>query len=309
MSFQAARHVSSLLLPQQSSEDLVAQGLAAREARRRTVVRNWLAARATNLIWMLMLSAIMMPITISLLLLSTLFTAKICDAFSGNDAAGVIGGFLFGHFDDPCNQPIGALQVIFWVFLAIKMILFYIWSKCQDVAECDCENSRICGFLRQAGLYIILPPTVAFELVWPVATFCCLVMSSTSTCSAQLRSTAWMLLSPYFLQIGLVIFSCLWPWLKPILYRTGLLKDPANRVRDFTRVNFSAEAFNDSDGGYPTNCPICLADFAAGDQIVVTPCTGQKHVFHRPCLANWFRSQQTCPLCRTALGDSLPETL
>lgn len=63
---------------------------------------------------------------------------------------------------------------------------------------------------------------------------------------------------------------------------------------------------------------ICMVDFTASDRIVMMPCTGS-HIFHRlenlcnalfewrSCLAQWFRTAQTCPLCRSRLpGDEIP---
>jgi len=299
MSFQAARDVSTLILPQQDSQELVARGVTNREARRRAVFRNWLWERISNLVFFLMASAIVMPMAITLVLLLTLFTAKFYDIISGRDAGGMVANFIFGHFFDECSQPLGELCYVFWIFLAIKMTSIYIWSKCMEVqADCDCNC------LRNFFLAVIMPPTVAFELLWPVTTFVYLCLAQASgDCSKGLVQSCWLLLSPYFLQVFGILMSMLWPLVKPLLYRAGVIPDPGNRTRDFQRVNFRQEDFNEEAGGYPASCSICLADFAASDtDIVVTPCQGQKHVFHRSCLASWFRVSQSCPLCRTILS-------
>jgi len=275
----------------------VARGVANREARRRTVLRNWILERLSHLIWFLMLSALCMPLVVTLLLLTTLFVAKFCDIISGQNAGGAIAYFIFGHFQDECDQPLGTLAEIYWIVLAVKMTLIYIWSK---AAEIDCE----CNCLRSAFFALIVPPAMAFELVWPILTFVCLCVSSaTGPCSKELKQGCWMLLAPYFLQIFGIFLSIIWPCLKPVLYRTGVIPDPGNRTREFQHINFRPEDFVEDEGGYPASCSICLADFSADDtDIVVTPCSGQKHVFHRACLANWFRVSQTCPLCRTVLA-------
>lgn len=47
-----------------------------------------------------------------------------------------------------------------------------------------------------------------------------------------------------------------------------------------------------------TSCPICLVDFADGEELRRAPCPGG-HAFHPKCLRGWLdRSQVTCPMCR-----------
>lgn len=45
-------------------------------------------------------------------------------------------------------------------------------------------------------------------------------------------------------------------------------------------------------------CPICLASMGntlLGEIVTELPC---KHVFHKACLARWFKDNNTCPLCK-----------
>jgi hypothetical protein len=44
-----------------------------------------------------------------------------------------------------------------------------------------------------------------------------------------------------------------------------------------------------------TTCSICLADFAAGDELRGLPCT---HSFHTGCIDQWLKSSRQCPCCR-----------
>ncbi|CAE7563605.1 unnamed protein product, partial [Symbiodinium microadriaticum] len=164
-------------------QDLVARGVANREAR----------------IWFLMLSALCMPLIVTLL--TTLFVAKFCDIISGQNAGGAIAYFIFGHFDDACDQPLGTLAEIYWIVLAVKMTIIYIWSKAQEM-DCDCNClPRICNYLRSFLFGLVCLPAVAFELVWPILTFVYLCISSTTgPCSKELKQSCWILLAPYFLQ-------------------------------------------------------------------------------------------------------------
>ncbi|URD99231.1 finger protein [Musa troglodytarum] len=47
-------------------------------------------------------------------------------------------------------------------------------------------------------------------------------------------------------------------------------------------------------------CPICLAEFADGDQVRVLPQCG--HGFHVACVDTWFGSHSSCPFCRRILA-------
>ena len=47
-------------------------------------------------------------------------------------------------------------------------------------------------------------------------------------------------------------------------------------------------------------CPICLTEFSAEDELVCLPCAGQ-HKAHWECLQPWLKSAHTCPTCRFVL--------
>ncbi|KAM0946806.1 putative transcription factor C2H2 family [Dioscorea sansibarensis] len=46
-------------------------------------------------------------------------------------------------------------------------------------------------------------------------------------------------------------------------------------------------------------CPICLAEFAEGDEIRILPQCG--HGFHVRCVDKWLGSHSSCPSCRQVL--------
>ncbi len=51
------------------------------------------------------------------------------------------------------------------------------------------------------------------------------------------------------------------------------------------------------------DCVICLTAFEKGNQVLILPCT---HLFHPNCIKDWFSSNNTCPICKTAIDhDSL----
>ena len=49
----------------------------------------------------------------------------------------------------------------------------------------------------------------------------------------------------------------------------------------------------------PGPCPICWETLAQKDAKKL----GCRHLFHRNCLAEWVRREQSCPVCFTKLGD------
>lgn len=48
-----------------------------------------------------------------------------------------------------------------------------------------------------------------------------------------------------------------------------------------------------------TECAICLAEFASGEEIRVLPQCG--HGFHIDCIDTWLASHSSCPSCRQVL--------
>lgn len=46
-------------------------------------------------------------------------------------------------------------------------------------------------------------------------------------------------------------------------------------------------------------CVICLADYQNGEKAIILPCI---HLFHSDCIKNWFRTQNTCPICKFKLN-------
>jgi len=309
MSFQAARDLSSELVGERRLEDLVSQGVANDEARRRTVLRNWVLERLSNLISFAVFSGVIMPHIVLILWIAATTVTRCFDLISGlkmNITDAIMENFLnlfFNHWDDACGQPLGVLSGMFWIALLVRVSLLYIWCLAVSITvRCRCPNESSC--LALVYFYVIKAPAVAlavaFELVWPILTFVCLCISSaTGKCSKELQLSCLLLLTPYFLQVLYIISQCM----KPFLYRTGIIPDPGDLTRRFQHIHFRPEDFVEDEGGYPASCSICLVDFSADDtDIVMTPCSGQRHVFHRACLATWFRVAQTCPLCRTALG-------
>uniref|UniRef100_A0A0E0CTJ9 RING-type E3 ubiquitin transferase n=1 Tax=Oryza meridionalis TaxID=40149 RepID=A0A0E0CTJ9_9ORYZ len=49
-------------------------------------------------------------------------------------------------------------------------------------------------------------------------------------------------------------------------------------------------------------CAICLAEFAAGEELRLLPHCG--HAFHVSCIDTWLGTHATCPSCRATVGTS-----
>ncbi|XVE96555.1 hypothetical protein REPUB_Repub02eG0232700 [Reevesia pubescens] len=49
-----------------------------------------------------------------------------------------------------------------------------------------------------------------------------------------------------------------------------------------------------------TECVVCLGELEEGDTVRLLP--NCRHVFHVPCIDNWFLAHSSCPVCRTPVS-------
>uniref|UniRef100_A0ACD5W7F9 Uncharacterized protein n=1 Tax=Avena sativa TaxID=4498 RepID=A0ACD5W7F9_AVESA len=81
---------------------------------------------------------------------------------------------------------------------------------------------------------------------------------------------------------------------RPHLPRRGLKKKAIDAL--------PVTAASGQGEGQEDQCAICLADFAAGEQLRVLPQCG--HTFHVACVDTWLGAHASCPSCRAAIQDS-----
>lgn len=280
-----------------TQDELLLQGMPAPEARRQAVRHNRaiaFALRAMESLKFLLIAAAAIPmiLVVVVFLLSYLSgTGQLLGLFLSN---------ISEHLSDPCDQPLGAALSAYWSsigFVAACIITCGIAGKC-----CERLLNHCCEAWWPCFKYVVVLPICIFWLIWPFATFW--LYLCVRNCSPPLKNQASFILLFYFLGIVAVIFYTIWPLLLPLLYRLNVLSDPGNATRTLERVEFQPNKFSDDTADcYPAVCSICLDNFAQGQGIVAAPCSGGRHIFHEPCLADWMRMSQTCPLCRTSLAN------
>ncbi|KAJ7944033.1 RING-H2 finger protein [Quillaja saponaria] len=74
----------------------------------------------------------------------------------------------------------------------------------------------------------------------------------------------------------------------------GLKKKVVQSLPKFTYINNNPNKWKAS-----SECAICLAEFAEGDEIRVMPQCG--HGFHVGCIDTWLGNHSSCPSCRQIL--------
>jgi hypothetical protein len=62
---------------------------------------------------------------------------------------------------------------------------------------------------------------------------------------------------------------------------------PKNKVNDINKLD-------------EKKCVICLEYFVNGDVLTTIPCF---HLFHPKCINEWFKSKNTCPICKTKINE------
>uniref|UniRef100_K3WHR7 RING-type domain-containing protein n=1 Tax=Globisporangium ultimum (strain ATCC 200006 / CBS 805.95 / DAOM BR144) TaxID=431595 RepID=K3WHR7_GLOUD len=70
-------------------------------------------------------------------------------------------------------------------------------------------------------------------------------------------------------------------------------KRPAKSVDQLASVD---AANNDDTTSNEDLCPICLIEFEDDEDVRNLPC---KHIFHVPCIDEWFKRNTSCPMCKS----------
>ena len=81
-----------------------------------------------------------------------------------------------------------------------------------------------------------------------------------------------------------------------------LLKDQSNPV-DENLINMLPETKIKNVDKLPQdkrNCVICMEDFKENELIITIPCY---HIFHKNCIGEWFKKDNTCPICKFVLNQ------
>ena len=47
-------------------------------------------------------------------------------------------------------------------------------------------------------------------------------------------------------------------------------------------------------------CVICLTKYELNEKVILLPCTD---MFHTECIKNWFKNQDSCPLCKFKINE------
>ena len=55
--------------------------------------------------------------------------------------------------------------------------------------------------------------------------------------------------------------------------------------------------YNESDFKQTKECAICMLPFEKDEQVTPLPCN-MNHCFHEACIAEWLKTNPSCPNCR-----------
>ena len=72
------------------------------------------------------------------------------------------------------------------------------------------------------------------------------------------------------------------------------------------RAAFRTRLRKRHDGRAEIDCSICMCALRSADTCQPLAKLGCKHEFHKDCLAEWTKRNQSCPLCRVACPHSGP---
>lgn len=87
----------------------------------------------------------------------------------------------------------------------------------------------------------------------------------------------------------LLFLSCLSPFIHTF---NGCIKNIKYRYYTF---KLSVYKITSNDNLLLDECPICLEKYVVNDKILNLECN---HKFHKGCLSEWLKNNNTCPQCR-----------
>mmetsp|Transcript_32498 Transcript_32498/g.51924 ORF Transcript_32498/g.51924 Transcript_32498/m.51924 type:complete len:214 (-) Transcript_32498:27-668(-) len=169
------------------------------------------------------------------------------------------------------------------------------------VIELSCAPGGISNLLRRVQLYLILAAIFAL--------FAFLILSPGGIFEKPSRLVAISVLEAHS---DIVEVQATRP-----VQQSSLITDRIQQLNDRTQVctrqeweDFYMPLLHNGQELSLTSCSICLADIAMDAKVRGLSCG---HIFHLPCVGEWFMKDQTfelcCPLCRVPLCEQklMPE--
>eukprot|EP00917_Polyrhabdina_sp_WS-2016_P027998 GHVP01059740.1.p1 GENE.GHVP01059740.1~~GHVP01059740.1.p1 ORF type:complete len:297 (-),score=38.40 GHVP01059740.1:154-1044(-) len=193
----------------------------------------------------------------------------------------------------------------YWCSLTFYCVLskYFIWI-CIDAAflKTSVEN-----FLRLARVgRISLNFLDAFGLVLLLWGFKLLWIDSTCPCQAHI----WAVGIWWIFFIGEIMLPCLsvimrllcFSLLIGLMVRLRVPEEHQSPTSPTVRASFERMTWlpTSQAAGGAISCSICMADYDAGDKLVILPCTG-RHKFHEACVDQWLQRSRLCPNCRSSV--------
>ncbi|PKU60453.1 RING-H2 finger protein ATL70-like [Dendrobium catenatum] len=81
------------------------------------------------------------------------------------------------------------------------------------------------------------------------------------------------------------------------------------RLRSWPMLTYAEAMSQDPRAVVASCCPICFFDYEEqGDDNALRLLPECGHLFHAACVDPWLRRRQTCPLCRSLVGNEAMQT-
>ncbi|CAK9009568.1 RING-H2 finger protein ATL70 (RING-type E3 ubiquitin transferase ATL70) [Durusdinium trenchii] len=143
--------------------------------------RRWAALTVLQqMIGFLQMSTMLMSFLITLAMCFSFFLTLTWDMIFSEEIFKELIFWLYGHWEDPCDQPIGHLQQCFWIVFWIKVFILVSYAKYEEERPLDHRSLSVRLFQ-----YLLKPLAVAFEVCWPTVTFISLRKTNAEGCSLK----------------------------------------------------------------------------------------------------------------------------
>ncbi|TXG74979.1 hypothetical protein ES332_1Z025200v1 [Gossypium tomentosum] len=113
-------------------------------------------------------------------------------------------------------------------------------------------------------------------------------------------------LTPLLISLAGIVATCLALIINRMMPNPSIPTGLQHKILETIPILSFSRDKDEELGTHQTECAVCLGELKEGETIRLLP--NCRHLFHVPCIDNWFLAHSTCPICRTLVDYSSLES-